>query len=87
MDDHDFKLRHPRLLLVGAIATAAILFWVSNLTEGPEHNAPYDVPAINYAAWWGFLIAAAAAMFLAYANLQHLGERFETRRKNRSARR
>lgn len=86
MDDES-NPRHPVLLLVGAIAATAILFWVSNLTEGPEHNAPYDVPAVNYAAWWGFLIAAGATFLLAGVNLQRLSERFETRRESRSARR
>lgn len=84
MDDHDDKPRHLFLLLLAAIGLTAILLWISNLTAGPEHGGRYDVPAINSAAWFAFMIAAAGAFILAMLGLARLGERVASRRRSGS---
>ena len=84
MKDHDDKQRYLPLFLVGAVGLTALLLWVSNLTAGPEYGGRYDVPAINGAAWFAFLISAIGAFILAGLNLARLGEWVESRRRSRS---
>lgn len=50
------------LLFMGAIALSAFLWWISDLTAGPEYGGRYDVPAVNVPAWFGFLASIPAVL-------------------------
>lgn len=55
MNDHGYKPYLLPLLFIGTIALSALLWWISDLTAGPEYGGRYDVPAVNWATWFGFL--------------------------------
>lgn len=84
MKDDRGKERYLPLLLGGVIALTVLLYWLSNLTSGPEHGGRYDIPAIHSGAWFAFLVSAIGAFFVALANLDRLGKWVESRRSGRS---
>ncbi len=83
-DYRDTKYRLP-LLFIGTIALSVVLWWISYLTGGPENGGRYDVPAINGAAWWGFLISIPAVLVVGNRWLTRLGESVDLRRRRRHA--
>lgn len=85
-EDHEGpNLDRPLLPFLGAVGLAILFFWVSNLTEGPDHGGRYDVPAINYPAWFLFIISAVGAAILGAINLERLAGWFEARRRRTEA--
>ena len=73
------------LSFIGTIALSVVLWWISYLTGGPENGGRYDVPAINGAAWWGFVISIPAVLVVGNLWMTRLGERVDWRRHRRDA--
>ncbi len=83
MNDHDHKPYLLTLLFIGTIALSVFLWWVARLTGGPENGGRYDVPAINGAAWWGFLVSIPAVLLVGGQFMSRLEERVDSRRRRR----
>ncbi len=73
------------LLFLATIALSAFLWWISDLTAGPEHGGRYDVPAINGAAWWGFIVSIPAVLVVGGLFLSRVEERVDSRKARRHA--
>jgi len=43
-----------------SLAGAVVCWWVSSLTAGPEYGGRFDLPAVNYVAWFLFCLCVAA---------------------------
>lgn len=73
------------LLFFATIALSAFLWWISGLTAGPEHGGRYDVPAINGAAWWGFIVSIPAVLIVGGLFLSRVDEWVVSRKARRHA--
>ncbi len=85
MNDHGDKQYPLSLLFIGTIALSVLLWWVSHLTGGPDNGGRYDVPAINVAAWWGFLVSIPAVFIVGNLWMTRVEERVDSRRRRRDA--
>lgn len=81
MNDHSKKPYLLTLSFVGTIALSAFLWWISHLTGGPENGGRYDVPAVNGAAWWAFLISIPAVFIVGNRWFTRLEEWVDGRRR------
>lgn len=59
------RLRAFGFALIGALLAGGVCLWLSNLTSGPDYGGIWDVPAVNYVTWFGFLACMAAAVLAA----------------------
>ena len=57
------------MALMATLAVAGICLWISNLTDGPEYGGPWDLPFVNYVTWFGFILAAMAAVLVAVGSV------------------
>ena len=70
------------LLFLGTIALSALLWWTSGLTAGPEYGGRYDVPAVNGAAWFGFLASIPALLVVGGLWMADVEKWLDTLRRN-----
>lgn len=85
MNDNGDRLYLFSLLLVGTIALSAFLLWVSDLTAGREYGGRYDVPAVNGAAWFGFLASIPAVLVVGGLWMARMDKWVDSRRPRRHA--
>ncbi|MDQ4131826.1 MAG: hypothetical protein M3179_01165 [Actinomycetota bacterium] len=71
------------LLFIGTIALSAFLWWISDLTGGPQNGGRYDVPAVNGAAWWGFILSSLSVLIVGGLVMSRLDEWVDSRRRRR----
>ncbi len=71
------------LLFLGMIALTAFLWWISGLTAGPEYGGRYDVPAVNGAAWFGFLASIPAVFVVGGLWMARVEKWVDSRRERR----
>ncbi len=83
MNDHGDKLYLLALQFIGTIALSAFLWWIAGLTSGTEYGGRYDVPAVNGAAWWGFVVSIPAVLIVGGLFMSRLEERVDSRRRRR----
>ena len=81
MNDDSKKPYLLTLSFVGTIALSALLWWISHLTGGPENGGRYDVPAVNGAAWWGFLVSIPAVFIVGNLWMTRVEEWVDARRR------
>ena len=63
---------HLGLWIVAALAITAACKWVSDLTAGERHGGEFDIPLINWVAWFAFVVMAAATVMLLVAAVSRL---------------
>lgn len=85
MNDHGDKPQHLSLLFLGTIALSAFLWWISDLTAGPEYGGRYDVPAVNGGAWFGFLATIPAVLIVGGLWMARVDEWVDSRPRGRHA--
>jgi hypothetical protein len=85
VNDQRHKTYVLGMVFFGTIALSAFLFWISDLTAGPEYGGRYDVPAVNGAAWFGFLASIPAVLVAGGVWLARVDEWVEWRRRRRGA--
>lgn len=73
------------LLFLGTIALSALLWWLSDLTAGPEYGGRYDVPAVNGAAWFAFLVSIPTVLVVGGLWMARMDEAVDSRRRRRQA--
>lgn len=84
-DDQSHKPYLLSMLFIGTIALSALLWWISDLTAGPEYGGRYDVPAVNGAAWFGFLASIPAVLVVGGLWMARVDEWLDSRRRGRRA--
>ena len=59
---------HLGAWIIGSLVITATLKWLSDLTAGERHGGQFDIPIINWVAWFAFVVMGAATiMFLVAA--------------------
>ncbi|MGH9283616.1 MAG: hypothetical protein ACRD0S_11850, partial [Acidimicrobiales bacterium] len=58
---------HLGLLIVLSLTVAAACKWLSDLTAGERHGGEFDIPLVNWVAWFLFLVAGGLALMLLVA--------------------
>lgn len=83
-EDETDRLRTFGLVLIGALFAGGICLWLSNLTGGPQYGGTWDLPAVNYLTWFGFLACMATAFLVGVgAVLRLLGMGWDRLREDR----
>ena len=73
------------LLFIGTVALSAFLWWISDLTAGPEYGGRYDVPAVNGAAWFGFFASIPVVLVVGGLWMARMDRWVDARRRRRHA--
>ncbi|MGH9179667.1 MAG: hypothetical protein ACRD0N_14065 [Acidimicrobiales bacterium] len=63
---------HLGLWIIGSVVITAALKWLSDLTAGERHGGEFDIPIINWVAWFAFVVMAAATLMLLVAAVSRL---------------
>ena len=86
MNEPDDDARYLPGLFLGALALAILLRWASDLTSGDEYGGRFDLPVINSITWFGFCLAAVAAVLLFLLVVAHVVAMFLRRDDKPAAR-
>ena len=70
---------HLGLLIVASVVIAAGCKWLSDLTAGERHGGEFDVPLVNWVAWFAFVVVAGVAAMLLVAGAARLLGRMRSR--------
>lgn len=66
------------LWIVASLVITAAFKWVSDLTAGETHGGEFDIPVVNWLAWFAFVVMGAATIMLAVAGVSRLLSRLRS---------